>query len=351
MCKKVLVAMSGGLDSSCAALKLLDAGYALHGVTLKLYTPEGKDDEQDISDAASVARNLGFTHEAIDMGQHFCDTVIADFVQSYRKGETPNPCIVCNKCVKFGKLLDIAVERGYDYIATGHYAKVEYDEKSGRYLLKKADDLSKDQTYVLYHLTQHQLSHLLLPLGDETKEELRIRAAEKGLINAHKKDSQDICFVPDGDYAAFLEKYTGEPLKKGNMVNKNGEILAEHQGVEKYTIGQRKGLGVGFGKVQFVISKNAERNEIVIGDGEDLMKESLFAENVNFISIEALTEPLKVYAKTRYSQKEQPATLYPEEKGVRVVFDTPQRAITPGQAVVFYDGDTVVGGGTISAKE
>ena len=349
--KKVLVAMSGGLDSSCAALKLMDEGYTLYGVTLKLYTPEGQDAEQDISDAASVAENLGFTHEAIDMGQHFCDTVIADFVESYRKGETPNPCIVCNKCVKFGKLLDIAVERGFDYIATGHYAKVAYDEASGRYLLKKADDLSKDQTYVLYHLTQHQLSHLLLPLGDETKEELRVRAAEKGLVNAHKKDSQDICFVPDGDYASFLEKYTGKALQKGNMVNKNGDVLATHQGIEKYTIGQRKGLGVGFGKVQFVISKNAERNEIVIGDAEDLMRESLIAENVNFISIEKLEAPLRVYAKTRYSQKEQPATLHPIENGVKVVFDEPQRAITPGQAVVFYDGDIVVGGGIISNKK
>ena len=349
MSKKVLVAMSGGLDSSCAALKLMDMGYALHGVTLKLYDPDGNA-EKDIADAASVAANLGFTHEAVDMEQHFCDTVISDFVESYRKGETPNPCIVCNKCVKFGQLLDIAVERGFDYLATGHYAKVDFDEASGRYLLKKADDLTKDQTYVLYHLTQHQLSHLLLPLGTETKEELRVRAAEKGLVNAHKKDSQDICFVPDGDYAAFLERYTGQKLKKGNMVNKNGEFLAEHQGIEKYTIGQRKGLGVGFGKVQFVISKNAERNEIVIGDGEDLMKESLFAEQVNFISVAELKKPLKVYAKTRYSQKEQPATLYPEGDGVRVVFEQPQRAITPGQAVVFYDGDVVVGGGTISAK-
>ena len=344
MPKKVLIAMSGGVDSSCAAMKLLDEGYELLGATLSLYHENGVGNECD--DAKAVAKKLGFEHETVEMKQYFCDTVIKDFVDSYRNGETPNPCIVCNKKVKFGKLLDYAVEKGCDYIATGHYAQVIRLE-NGRYALKKAEDLTKDQTYVLYHLTQHQLSHLILPLGNETKANLRHRAEEAGLVNANKPDSQDICFVPDGDYAAFLERYTGEKFVPGNMVDKDGNILAAHSGIEKYTIGQRKGLGVSFGRVRFVTGKNAERNEIVIGDAEDLMKSELFARDVNFMTIEKLTEPMRVYAKTRYSQKEQPATVYPEGERVRVVFDEPQRAITPGQAVVFYDGDVLVGGGTI----
>ncbi len=343
--KKVLVAMSGGVDSSCAAMNLLEAGYDVSGATLKLYCDNGN--LNDLSDAKKIADTLGFPHEVIDMGDYFCDTVISDFVKSYKSGETPNPCIVCNKYVKFGKLLDYALEKGFDYIATGHYAKVEFSEETGRYNLKKSADLTKDQTYVLYHLTQHQLSHLLLPLGDGRKSEYRIKADEAGLVNANKPDSQDICFVPDGDYASFLKKYTKEPLSSGIMVDKTGKFLANHDGFEKFTIGQRKGLGVSFGKVQFVIGKEKDGNKVVIGDSEDLFKTELIARDVNFISIEKLDEPLKVTAKTRYSQKEQPATIYPFGDKVKVVFDEPQRAITPGQAVVFYNDDYVVGGGTI----
>lgn len=344
MSKKVLIAMSGGIDSSCAAMKLLNDGYELLGVTLSLYTENGEFTEN--KDAKAVAEKLGFSHETLEMKEYFCDTVIRDFVESYKKGETPNPCIVCNKKVKFGKLLEYALEKGCDYLATGHYAQVVKLE-NGRYALKKAQDLSKDQTYVLYHLTQHQLKHLVLPLGNEAKTELRVKAEQAGLVNANKPDSQDICFVPDGDYAAFLKRYTGEDFIPGNMVEKDGTFLAKHEGIEKYTIGQRKGLGVSFGRVRFVVGKNADRNEIVIGDADDLMKNELMARDVNFMTVEELTEPMNVLAKTRYSQKEQPATIYPEGEFVKVVFDEPQRAITPGQAVVFYDGDVLVGGGTI----
>lgn len=337
---KVMIAMSGGVDSSYAALKLLDEGYEVLGATLKLYC------EDESNDAKKVADKLGFVHETIDMKQHFCDTVISDFVSSYRKGETPNPCIVCNKYVKFGKLLDYALDKGCKYFATGHYARVEKGE-NGRFLLRKAADLSKDQTYVLYHLTQKQLSHLILPLGEETKSNLRQKAEKVGLINANKPDSQDICFIPDGNYTSFLQEYTKESFTEGDMVDTNGNFIAKHSGIEKYTIGQRKGLGVSFGKVKFVVAKNAESKQVVIGDAEDLMKSELIAKDVNFIQLEKLEEPMRVTAKTRYSQKEQPATISMEGEKVKVVFDEPQRAITPGQAVVFYDGEYVVGGGTI----
>lgn len=338
--EKVLVAMSGGVDSSCTAMKLLEEGYEVSGVTLRLCGDEDKD-------AKKTADKLGFSHKTIDLRDCFCDTIIKDFTESYKSGETPNPCIVCNKKIKFGKLMDYALENGFSHLATGHYAQVFLDENTGRYCLKKAKDLSKDQTYVLYSLSQHQLSHIMFPLGTETKAELREKAEKAGLHNASKSDSQDICFVPDGDYASFLEKHTKMPLTKGVMVDKHGNFLANHDGFEKFTIGQRKGLGVSFGKVQFVIGKEKQGHKIVIGDSEDLFKESLIARDVNFISIEKLVEPMRVHAKTRYSQKEQPATIYAEGDKVKVVFDEPQRAITPGQAVVFYDGDIVVGGGTI----
>jgi len=341
--KKVLVGMSGGVDSSAAALILKNEGYAVSGVTLKLCC---EDKPKDIADAKAVCEKLGSEHLVIDLKEDFNRFVISDFISQYKKGLTPNPCLECNKYIKFGKMLDVAKELGYDKIATGHYASVE--EKEGRFLLKRAADRTKDQSYVLYGLTQHQLSHLLLPLGGLSKSEIREMASEEGLISADRPDSQDICFVPDGDYAAFIEKEDGFVSRKGEYVDINGNVLGEHQGVIHYTIGQRKGLGIALGKPQFVIDKSAETNRVVLGDEEHLFKREVTVTDVNFIPFDKLEKEMRITAKLRYRHKEQPATLYPLEDGkVKLIFDEPQRAPSPGQAAVFYNGEYLVGGGTI----
>lgn len=356
--KKVLVGMSGGVDSSVCALILREKGYDVTGVTLKLFSDEDINQLEeapvkcgsltDAADAKSVADKLGFEHITLNFRDNFRKYVMTDFVNSYFEGATPNPCIQCNRHIKFSKMLESAKERGFDYIATGHYAVVEYDEKSGRYLLKRATDRSKDQTYVLYSLTQEQLAHTIFPLGTLTKSDVRALAENAELVNSNKPDSQDICFVPDGDYASFIKKFTGKDSEVGDFKDINGKILGKHKGIINYTIGQRKGLGISLGKPAYVVNKDIETNSVIIGDENDLYTSELIAEDVNLISVEEVTEPMRITAKTRYSQTEQPATLEKvSDNEYKVVFDIPQRAITKGQAVVFYDNDIVVGGGTI----
>lgn len=343
MSKRVMLGMSGGVDSSVAAYLLKQRGYEVTGMTMRLCS----DNSSDVSDAQAVASALEISHGFADFSKKFEQSVISDFVSCYKSGGTPNPCIVCNKLIKFGEMLDFALANGMDFIATGHYAKIELGENN-RYLLRKAKDDTKDQTYFLYTLTQRQLAHTLFPLGEYSKSEIREIACEQTLVNAKKRDSQDICFVPDGDYASFIQKYTGENFPKGNFVDLFGKVLGEHNGIIKYTVGQRKGLGIALGKPAFVCSKNTENNTVVLGEDKDLYSSSLTAHDVNFISCEKLDEPMRVSAKVRHNQKEQPATVYDIGEGrIRVEFDTPQRAISKGQSVVLYDGDIVVGGGII----
>ncbi len=341
--ERVLVGMSGGVDSSAAALILKEKGYSVTGLTLKLCE---YDKEQDLQDAKSVCNRLGVEHLIIDLKDSFRESVVNSFVKEYKIGLTPNPCLECNKYIKFGKMLDIAIENGFDKIATGHYARIE--KMGERFILKKAIDPQKDQSYVLYSLTQHQLSHLVLPLGYMTKSQIREKAEKGGLVSANRPDSQDICFVPDGDYAAFIEKNDGIICEKGKYVDINGNFLGENQGVIHYTIGQRKGLGIALGKPQFVIDKNAETNTVILGDEEHLFKKEVLVKDVNFIPFEALETEMRVTAKLRYRHLEQPATIFPLNNGnVKIVFDEPQRAPSAGQAAVFYDGDIIVGGGKI----
>ena len=352
-----MVAMSGGVDSSVAAVLLAEQGYEVCGATLKLFGNEdiGMDSRSrtccslfDVQDARDVARKLGFAHYVFNFGTHFEQDVIARFAESYSKGETPNPCIDCNRFIKFDKMLERAQLLEQDYIATGHYAQIELDEKSGRYLLKKAKDHLKDQTYVLYAMTQEQLSKTLFPLGGLQKNGVRRIAEDRGLVNARKPDSQDICFVPDGDYANFLESVMGVAAVPGSFIDKHGNVLGTHKGIIHYTIGQRKGLGLSFEKPKYVIGKDKKTNTVTLGDEEDLYSNSMTVGDVNFISIDQLKEPMNVSVKTRYTQRETPAVLRPLSNGdIAVTFSSPQRAATPGQAAVFYDGDTVVGGGTI----
>ena len=353
---RVCVAMSGGVDSSVAAVLLQEQGYELSGVNLRMFHNEdlGESREKtccslaDAEDAALVARRLGFPFYVFDFAQVFRDTVIRDFVEEYQAGHTPNPCAVCNRKVKFGALLRRVQALGQDFLATGHYAQVERDPDSGRYLLKRAADRSKDQTYFLYMLTQDQLAHTLFPLGGLHKAEVRQIAETRGLVNARKHDSQDICFVPDGKYADFIERTTGHPSPTGPFLDREGRVLGQHKGLIRYTRGQHKGLGLSTEEPLYVLEKDAAANTIRLGPDSALWTTELTAEQVNLISVPELTVPLRVTAKTRYSQREAAATVTSLPDGcIHVVFDEPQRAITAGQAVVLYDGEYVVGGGTI----
>lgn len=344
----VYAAMSGGVDSSAAALLAVRAGDRVTGVTLRLHDYGGCGSEQDAADAQAVCAALGAGHRIWDARDLFLKEVVDPFAQSYLAGHTPNPCIRCNARLKFGFLLDKALEEGAEYIITGHYARVQYDEARGRWLLKKGLSEQKDQSYVLYTLTQHQLAHLRLPLGEMDKDSVRALAREAGFANCGKPDSQDICFVPDGAYARFIWEHTGHTPEPGDFIDIDGCILGQHAGIECYTIGQRKGVGLSGAHPYYVVAKNADRNTVMLGEDEDLWREDLTAGELNWIAFDALTAPLRCAARTRYHQAETPCTVTPGDEGqAEVRFDAPVRAITPGQAVVFYDGDVVLGGGTI----
>lgn len=355
---KILVAMSGGVDSSVAAKILVDQGHEVAGVTLKLFT---NDDIvlaesasrtccalSDVADAKSVAYKLGIEHFVFNFRDLFTEKVIGHFVDAYLSGQTPNPCIDCNRFIKFDKLIERALLLGYEYVATGHYALTRRDGSTGRYLLERGVDRTKDQSYVLYSLTQEQLAHTLFPLGGMDKNTVRDIAEKADLVNARKPDSQDICFVPDGDYPAFIDKMAPGKAHGGNFIDIHGNVIGIHRGVTHYTIGQRRGIAAAFGKPMYVVAKNARDNTVTLGENGDLMSTSLLAGDVNLISVETLTAPMRVQAKIRYNQKEQDAVVSPAENGnIRVDFDVPQRAVTSGQAVVLYSGETVIGGGTI----
>ena len=355
--RKALIAMSGGVDSSVAAYLTQQMGCQCMGATMRLYDNaiDGSGMEstccslEQVEDARSVAYRLGMPYYVFNFTGDFEEKVIQKFVRCYECGATPNPCIDCNRYLKFEQLLQRALILGCEYIVTGHYAQIAKDPATGRFLLKKAADAAKDQTYFLYGLTQDQLAHTLFPLGGLNKQQVRQIAQEQGFINAKKRDSQDICFVPDGDYLAFMERYTGKHYPAGDFLDTEGRIVGTHKGAAGYTLGQRKGLGLAMGAPVYVCGKDMARNTVTVGPNEALFRRSLRADDWNWFPFAELTEPIRVWAKARSRMAEQPAWVYPEENGfARVEFDEPQRAITAGQAVVLYDGDTVIGGGTIT---
>lgn len=342
--KSALIAMSGGVDSSVAAYLMQQRGFRCEGTTMRLY----RNADIGLSQFHSCCSQLDMPYEVLDFTMDFKSRVMEKFVRVYESGGTPNPCIDCNRYMKFDSLLRFAEEKGLENIVTGHYARAEFDSSSGRYLLKKALDLSKEQSYVLYMLTQEQLSRTIFPLGELKKAEVRESAEQLGFVNARKHDSQDICFVPDGDFGAFLERYTQKPLPQGDILDRSGNILGRHRGAARYTLGQRKGLGVAAGSPLYVCGKSMADNTVTLGPEDALYTTALLAGDWVWGALPGLEEPLRVQAKVRYRQSDQWATASPAENGqVLLTFDQPQRAVTPGQAVVLYQGDTVLGGGTI----
>ena len=347
MPNRIYAAMSGGVDSSVAAYLLLQAGYTVTGATMTLYRPRGETgDTQDVTDARAICEKLGIPHVTYDMGRVFCEKVIEDFIRVYEAGGTPNPCVTCNRTVKFGALWDAVKADGAEAIATGHYARIRKD--GDRYLLCKAADEGKDQSYFLWQLPRAILPRVLFPLGDMTKPAIRALAAEQGFETAHKSDSQDICFVPDGDYAGFMGGYTGRTPEEGDFVDKNGKVLGRHRGILHYTIGQRKGLGIALGEPAFVCGKDPVTRRVVLGKNEDLFTREVRLTGVNLLSVDVMNTPMAVTARIRSTHRGDPATVVMTgESTATVTFDTPQRAVCPGQSCVFYLGDVVVGGGII----
>lgn len=355
--EKALIAMSGGVDSSVSAALMVEAGHECIGVNMKLYAGHAEDEVggktccslTDAEDARSVCHRLGMRFYVFNFTEDFGREVIDRFVCAYECGATPNPCIDCNKYMKFSKLYDRARILGCELIVTGHYARIEWSVERNRWLLKKAKNEPKDQSYVLYFLTQEQLAHTRFPLGEfGSKEEIRAIAEEHGFLNARKGDSQDICFVPDGKYADFLTAYTGRIYEPGEFVDTSGKVLGQHSGIVRYTIGQRRGLGKGFSARMYVQRKDMEKNQVILGTNEELFSSRLIADTFNWSAIDTPTEPVRCKAKHRYQSKETPCTasVLPDGR-VEIVFDEPVRALTVGQAVVLYDGDIVVGGGVI----